>query len=838
MKPHLLLCPILLAACAQAPVLTEPIQAPVRDIIQADATLRSLAIAPDGRHIARLAQDGEVVLFDMLLGKEVGRIRAEDFPVTHMSLGRDRRVALAGPRGVRVEHPQQGTTGTLPAAGGEVDFVVLQDSGTHILLAVGGDSVRVYRREDGQLIRSVAAPDATPGWRVRQGPGFGVSWVHEDGRVHIQDALDPAAERRLQLPAGSGRRLRVAAQACVFLGEQLEVHTRSLADGVRLHRPFRLPAQPQAMALSPDASVLAAEFGAGHVVLFDLARQQELLRFQSAAWPEGGLAFSGDGHFLAWIEPGRKSMRYWAPGQGVVQWTDRGAELRPEAQGVCTDLATVLRFGEATPLVKRARRLLDERSLDAALAAAEEAGKVLDGYPGLAAIQAEVEERLFAFNLHARLKAIQAGGDYRQAATLLRVAVKERSKFDDYGFAERLAVLDEMLQHFDAAEAARRAGQKSDAILAFRAAVAIVPDLLLQHPHYQEMEAQVLEMLRLQVQVAQGEQDHSALLDCLAQIRRLRPLNDAELLLLGRTHQHLGQLDEARKSLAAVAQAAPEYEAARFTLARLARAGGDLEGARAELELARQVAPGRSRLEREYAEVCQQLGDVDTAVTAWAMVGQLEAENPEPMEKIAELEASRRQWQRATLALRSAIQRDKQPRPRLLTELARMFKQAGTPEKVLATYLELIALVQAHPEAGGFLGEQPRQRIENWIRNLGYVRGGEGWIRREQFLIAQGWVKVDGVWLRPEEEQLHGVAGRYQTTGAEELRAFSDARYQNFVAEQRVSKGMTRREVLQSWGFFADINRLQREGVEFQQLIYGRSRKVYLRDGLVCFWTE
>ena len=51
---------------------------------------------------------------------------------------------------------------------------------------------------------------------------------------------------------------------------------------------------------------------------------------------------------------------------------------------------------------------------------------------------------------------------------------------------------------------------------------------------------------------------------------------------------------------------------------------------------------------------------------------------------------------------------------------------------------------------------------------------------------------------------------------------------------------MNRREVIRAWGFFNDQNStFDPEGKDlFEQLVFGRSREVYLKNGLVCHWTE
>jgi hypothetical protein len=74
----------------------------------------------------------------------------------------------------------------------------------------------------------------------------------------------------------------------------------------------------------------------------------------------------------------------------------------------------------------------------------------------------------------------------------------------------------------------------------------------------------------------------------------------------------------------------------------------------------------------------------------------------------------------------------------------------------------------------------------------------------------------------------------------ESLRAFSDERYRAYAAERRLTKGMNRREVVRAWGLFDDQNVYATDDGDavFEQLLFSRSRRVYLKDGLVCHWSE
>ncbi len=238
--------------------------------------------------------------------------------------------------------------------------------------------------------------------------------------------------------------------------------------------------------------------------------------------------------------------------------------------------------------------------------------------------------------------------------------------------------------------------------------------------------------------------------------------------------------------------------------------------------------------------MCQLCEDFDAAVKTWVDIGKLEPTNPKPYEMVAVIEEQRKNWSKAADALRTAVTRSDKPRPRLLVKMASVYLQSEQRKQVLGVYLELIKLAKADPEPLAFLGPSPRQKVENWIRKLGFVRHGKEWITREQFLRAQGWERYEGEWLRPREVRLREVVKRYNNTANVELRSLSDQRYLTYVKARRITKGMNRREVIRAWGFFTDQNlAFGAEGKAlFEQLQFDRSRKVYLKNGLVCHWTE
>jgi hypothetical protein len=175
-----------------------------------------------------------------------------------------------------------------------------------------------------------------------------------------------------------------------------------------------------------------------------------------------------------------------------------------------------------------------------------------------------------------------------------------------------------------------------------------------------------------------------------------------------------------------------------------------------------------------------------------------------------------------------------------MVRMAKVLRKAGEREKVVTIYLQIAKLIKSQPESVAFLGDAPTTAVDNWIRELDYVRRRREWIPREQFLEEQGWERHDGRWLRPREARLREVSERYSKVTNTELRAFSDERYQSYAEEHRITKGMNRREVIKAWGFFDELTVFEagKHKVVFEQLNFEHSRKVYLRNGLVCYWSE
>ena len=172
-------------------------------------------------------------------------------------------------------------------------------------------------------------------------------------------------------------------------------------------------------------------------------------------------------------------------------------------------------------------------------------------------------------------------------------------------------------------------------------------------------------------------------------------------------------------------------------------------------------------------------------------------------------------------------------------KVAEAYGHTGDNDLVLQAYVDLLEVVRGGMEVT-WLGDKPTKRIHKWIGDLGYVHHRGKWILRDQFLAEQGWMRRLGTWIRPEEVRLREVISRTKRLVTTDFRTLGEERYRTFAAENTIVKGMNRREVIEAWGFFEDQNVVEFDNGEtiYEQLLFEKGRKVYLRNGFVCFWTE
>ncbi|MHC4898188.1 MAG: hypothetical protein ACYTGW_13885 [Planctomycetota bacterium] len=835
--PPLLYLALLLAGCST----TEKIllDGPKRDKIQAESAIVEVHFSSDSRYIAHLDTNGTVYIWNVLLDKSAGKHSFPEFAAETLAMGGRERFAVAGPQGVRV-YSVAGDKVAEFKTGAPVEFMLFDGDSTSLAVAHDTGTVTVHSLNSKQPPRTYAAPPGTRQWRLLPGAGFGVLYLMPDGRIRILSCAARGPDLTVNLQHKGPVSITEDGKLIALVNPQGKVEIRSLPGGELRVTLANLSPAPPALDLSPDGSVLAMAVHGQGVSLWDTGKDELLDTFTSDIWEQAKVSFSRDGNLLAWIEKGLSTVRFWSPVRGVVQWTPRGPVMRSDARGVCPNFAATVRFRLAMTPYARGLDHLRKRDLEKALESFALVRQILPAYPGLDVAEAEARERHKARLLTQRLEAAEGAGDYHVALELLDGFLREYGKFDDYGFPKRADTLRRMLKHFDSAEEHRKAARDIDAVIEFQLAAAIVPELVGHHPEYPEMHQRMLKTLAEGAETAYGSQDFERVIILYEDLTRLRELTPESLLRLGDAHNHLGSTKKAEDVYLAVSEDAPEFVAAQRRIAGMARATFDYQKARNYLGFARQKAPKRVDVATEYAEICELCEDHAAAIETWEEIGEIEPTNPKPYEVIAGIQEKLEFWNKAAAALRTAVTRSDRPRPKLLLKMVDVYLQSKQRTEVLNVYLELIGLADSDPQSLAFLGATPRQTVENRIRKLGFVWRGNEWIPRERFLEEQGWKRSGGDWLRPKEVRLREVIKRFDEAPVAELRALSDERYKAYANGRRITKGMNRREVIRAWGFFRDHNvALGGDGkAVFEQLLFARSRQVYLKNGLVCFWSE
>jgi tetratricopeptide (TPR) repeat protein/WD40 repeat protein len=808
--------------------------------IQADKVIASIEFSPDSKLLAHLDASGALRFWDVFGDKVARNWDAEGFAAKSVIVGRNGHFAVASGKEVRVMRMGIGMAAKFFA---EEDVAFLQFDALAKSLAVAQPTgkVTVYDIESKKVLREIHPKGEQP-VEIVPGAGFGVMYLFPGGKVQIVSCGPRGTEVTVPFARKPNSAVAISDDGRVvsLINDEGEVEIRSIPDGKLRTAVTNLPWAVESMRLSPDGSALAVASSEAGVLLWDTAKSEELDRFASNVWVERGVTFSQDGNFLAWVEENRKVVRFWSPVRGVVQWTGGQPILRERARKVCRSLAETIRFRRATGPFDRGMKELAAGQNDAAVSAFLAAQAILNNYPGLDVALPKARERSEAGVVGGKQRAAEERGEYRVALRLLDAFLRDNAKFDDYGFRERADTLRRMIQHLDSADEHRSAGREVDAVIEFETAARIVPELEQRDTEYLALRKRLLEELARDAREAFVAKNYVKVTKATQSLARLRPLDGESLMRLGVAHELLGNSTQAEKVYLQVAKGTQEYVSARRSIARIARAASDFTKARTHLELAREVVVIDPSLEKEYAEVCQLCKDYDSAVAAWRRVGNLEPSNPVPFSSIATIEEIRERWRPAADALATAIERAVRPRPKLMVRMAKVLRRAGEREKVVPIYLKIAELIEKQPEAIAFLGETPATTVDNWIRELDFVRRRKEWIPREQFLEEQGWERHDGRWLRPREARLREVSERYKKVAVGELRAFSDERYQSYAEEHRITKGMNRREVVKAWGFFGELTVFEtgEHKVLFEQLHFEHSRKVYLRNGLVCYWSE
>jgi tetratricopeptide (TPR) repeat protein len=517
--------------------------------------------------------------------------------------------------------------------------------------------------------------------------------------------------------------------------------------------------------------------------------------------------------------------------------------LIPDARGICHDTASIARFRLASVPYKRGVSLLGQNQVDEARLAFAAAQRYFPSYPGLLEVANLAEERhkasVLAVQVGEESRALVVSGEFQEALDLLDDFLARYGEFGDYDFRGRAKALRLMFKHLELARAHRNAGANVSALVEFSRGVGSVPELKTFYPEYDDLRQQVLARLAARADEAYLAGAHEVLLEVYADVKRLRLLGSKALYRIGTAHEGLGNLDEATRSYEAIDLDAEEYVEGRRNLAGMALNRADLMQAKINLYEARRIDPQNSQVAADYAEVLRLMEDYVVAIAVWNEVAAMQPDDPVPYEMIARIEEERENWKQAGQANREAVRRFQSPQPRLLWRIAQDFLNADMSRHAVAAYVDLLVIVEAN-EGVSWLGADPGQVVRNQIRDLGFVHHMGQWIPKDQFLSQQGWELFNNEWVRPEEAQLREVAFLHARIEEDYLRSSSDSHYEEMAAKKRILLGMNRREVIQAWGFFQDQNVFSARAGDtvFEQLLFENARQVYLRDGLVCFWTE
>jgi len=240
--------------------------------------LAALAVSSDGRHVLSASYDETVKLWDVAAGQETRTIpSASPAPARALGFNADATRMLVGYA--------------------ESTRVIDTASGAEIARLDGGSSTPLAMTSDGrvavvQLEAGPAVVDASTGkvlWPLPGGKDLQVLALSDDGATLLVKASAVA---------------RPAAQAGPIIGFEVQVWSLAARNSKRRFPVQRRSGFDGRMALSPDGSVAVVEVGDGTLQLYDAARGTLSATLATGAaarpWSTTTLAFSPDGHALAW----------------------------------------------------------------------------------------------------------------------------------------------------------------------------------------------------------------------------------------------------------------------------------------------------------------------------------------------------------------------------------------------------------------------------------------------------------------------------------------------------------------------------------------------------------